>query len=144
MTVAAKLLPLFVQVALTLYLLFQLGWQRYQAVQRGEVKPDPSLALSGDGWPKHVRQTANAFANQYEVPVLFYVAMVLGLTVNAVDFLFVVVAWIFVIARLAHAFVHVTSNDVRFRFPTFLVSVLAVIVLWVMIALHVFVAPPLA
>ena len=144
MTVAAKLLPLFVQVALTLSLLFLLGWRRYRSVQSGEVKLEPEFALSGDRWPARVRQAANAFANQYEIPVLFYVAMVLGLAVNAIDFLFVVFAWIFVIARLLHAGVFVTSNDVRFRFPTFAVSVFAVIVLWVMIALHVFLAPPLA
>jgi hypothetical protein len=144
MTVAAKLLPLFVQVALTLWLLFLLGWRRYSAVQSGEVKLEPEFALSGDRWPARVRQASNAFANQFEIPVLFYVAIVLGLAVNAIDFLFVVFAWIFVVARLLHAGVHVTSNDVRFRFPTYAVSVFAVTVLWVMIALHVFLAPPLA
>ncbi len=144
MTVAAKLLPLFVQVALTLGLLFLLGWRRYRAVQSGAVKLDPEFALSGDRWPARVRQAANAFANQYEIPILFYVAMVLALGVNAIDYLFVVVAWVFVIARVLHAGVYVTSNDIRFRFPTFAVSVVAVIVLWVMIALHVFFAPPLA
>ena len=144
MTVAAKLLPLFVQVALTLWLLFLLGWRRYRAVQSGEVKLEPEFALSGDRWPARVRQASNAFANQSEIPVLFYVAMVLGLAVNAIDFLFIVFAWIFVVARLLHAGVYVTSNDVRFRFPTYAVSVFAVIVLWVMIALHVFLAPLLA
>lgn len=144
MTVAAKLLPVFVQVALTISLLFLLGWRRYGAVQRGEVKLEPEFALRSDRWPPRVRQASNALANQSEIPVLFYVAMVLGLVVNAVNFPFVVVAWVFVIARLLHAGVYVTSNDIRLRFPTFAVSVLAVIVLWVMIALHVFLAPPLA
>jgi hypothetical protein len=144
MTVAAKLLPVFVQVALTLSLLFLLAWRRYGAVQRGEVRLEPEFALRSDRWPPRVRQASNALANQSEIPVLFYAAMVLGLVVNAIDFPFVVVAWVFVIARLLHAGVYVTSNDIRFRFPTFAVSVLAVIVLWVMIALHVFLAPPLA
>lgn len=144
MTVAAKLLPVFVQVALTIFLLFLLGWRRYRAVQGGEVKLEPEFALRSDRWPPRVRQASNALANQSEIPVLFYVAMVLGLVVNAVDFPFVVVAWVFVIARLLHAGVHVTSNDIRLRFPTYFASVVAVIVLWVMIALHVFLAPPLA
>jgi hypothetical protein len=144
MTVAAKLLPVFVQVALTISLLFLLGWRRYRAVQGGEVRLEPEFALRSDRWPPRVRQVSNAFANQSEIPVLFYVAMVLGLVVNAVNFPFVVVAWVFVLARLLHAGVYVTSNDIRLRFPTFAVSVIAVIVLWVMIALHVFLAPPLA
>lgn len=144
MTVAAKLLPLFVQVALTLFLLFRLGWLRYRVVQRGEVKLLPEFALTGDRWPPYVRQTSNSFSNQFEIPVLFYVAMVLGLLVNAIDFLFVVFAWVFVVSRLLHAAVHVTSNDVRYRFPTYAIGVFAVIVLWVMIALHVLLAPSLA
>jgi len=144
MSVAAKLLPLFVQVALTLVLLVRLAAMRLQAVRRGEVKFDPRFAITGDHWPTRIRQSSNAFANQFEIPVLFYTAMVLGLVVNAIDFLFIVFAWVFVVSRLLHAAVHVTSNDVGWRFPVFAVGVVAVVVLWVMIALHVFVSGALA
>jgi len=51
-----------------------------------------------------------AYHNQLELPVLFYVLTILVIITRHADFLFVVLAWVFVLLRVAHAAVHVTSN----------------------------------
>ncbi|QTL05562.1 MAPEG family protein [Aquabacter sp. L1I39] len=133
MSVAMILLPLFVQVGLTFALLFALGPMRFRAIREGQVGRE--AALDGDAFPPRCRQFANAFRNQFELPVLFYVLTALALFTRKADIVFVVLAWVFVASRIVHAFVHVTSNDVRLRFPAFLVGTVALLIMWVLFAL---------
>mgnify|MGYP003345139369 CR=1 FL=1 len=46
--------------------------------------------------------------------------------------------WAFVVSRLLHSWVHVTSNVVRQRFNAFLAGVLILMAMWVWLALRVF------
>lgn len=135
MTVAMILLPLFVEVGLTFLLLFMLGPQRVRAVASGEAGSD--AALDSNAFPPRCRKFANAFRNQFELPVLFYVLTALALFTRKADLVFVVLAWVFVISRIVHAFIHVTSNDMRVRFPAYLVGAAALAIMWVLFALAV-------
>ena len=72
MLIQAALLPLFVEVALTFVLLFWMGGLNIAAVQSGEVRPQ-EVALREPNWPARNRQVQNAYLNQLELPILFYV-----------------------------------------------------------------------
>src|SRR4051812_14694147 len=133
MSVQMVLFPLFVQVALTFVLLFWMAGLRTGAITRREVHPR-DIALREPNWPAGSIKIANAFHNQLEVPVLFYVLTVLALFTRKADLLFVIMAWIFVLARLAHATVHVTSNNVPRRGMIYLVSVLVLALMWLIYA----------
>ena len=74
MSIQAILMPLFVQVALTFVLLFWMSALRYRAVRTGQVEPD-KVRLREPNWPPRVLQIANAYHNQLELPVLFYIVM---------------------------------------------------------------------
>lgn len=132
MSVAAILAPLFALVALAFILLFMLGPMRFRAVARGEVGPEG--LLDPRAFPARCRQFSNAFANQFEVPVLFYVVTALALFTRKADLVFVILAWVFVISRYVHAYVHVTSNSLKLRFPAFLVGVVVLLIMWVLFA----------
>jgi hypothetical protein len=114
MSIQMILLPLFVQVALTFGLGFWLAGLRAPAVRRGEVKPR-DVALREPNWPKHMLQIGNSYQNQFEVPVLYYLLTVLAIVTKQADLLFVVLSWLFVLSRLAHAYVHVTDNHLGRR-----------------------------
>ena len=43
-------------------------------------------------------------------------------------------AWIFVVSRLAHAAVHTTSNDIGRRFGAYVVGTLALLAMWLVFA----------
>ena len=123
------LIPVFVQVALTFALLFRLGPARVAAVKSGEVKLE-DIALGQKAWPDRVTQISNAYANQFEMPVLFYPLVVLAIMTRRVDMVLVVGAWLFALSRLAHAFIHVTSNRIRARFNAFTFGVFVLLAMW--------------
>ncbi len=129
MSLPAVLLPLFVEVALTFALLFWLGAKRRLDFGSGAVKPQ-DVALRQPNWPQRTAQVANSFSNQFELPVLFYVLTILEWVTRHAGVLFVFLAWIFVIFRLLHAYVHVTSNIVRLRGTLFGVAALVLAIMW--------------
>ena len=63
-------------------------------------------------------------------PVLFYVLTILAWITRHADYLFVVMAWIFVLSRLGQAFIHTTSNDVRVRGAVFGVGAIVLALMW--------------
>jgi hypothetical protein len=139
MTVQAILAPLFVLVALTFVLLFWMAGVRFAAVRRGEVRV-ADIALGQRNWPPRVQQVSNCFHNQFQLPVLFYVLTVLALFLRKADLLFVVMAWIFVVLRIVHAAIHVTSNRVSHRFQAFGVGAIVLLLMWIIFALRVLLA----
>lgn len=140
MSVAAILLPVFVQVGLTFAVLLRLGLVRAAAIRAGAVERD-RVVIDETGWPATVRQAGNCFRNQFELPVLFYAVMILALVTRQADGFFVLLAWLFALSRIVHALIHVTSNDIRLRFPSFLVGVLVLFVMWVAFALGILLSP---
>lgn len=138
MSIEAILLPMFVQVALTFVLLFWMILLRLQAVRRGEVSPD-QIALREPNWPRHVQQVSNAFHNSVEMPMLFYVVVLLALITRTLDVTLYVLMWMFVLSRILHAGVHVTSNRLAHRTPLFLVGAIALALIWVIVVARVIV-----
>jgi hypothetical protein len=136
----AILLPVFVQVALTFALLFMMGGRRLASLRKGYVRI-PDIALGQRAWPDRVQATSNAFANQFELPVLFFVLVPLAIITRKADLIFVVLSWVFVVTRLVHAAIFVTTNDVRQRFSVFLVGALVLMVMWIIFALRILLVP---
>ncbi|HEV2517540.1 MAG TPA: MAPEG family protein [Devosia sp.] len=116
------------QGALALGLLWYLGTIRIPMVMRGEVRID-DIALERKGWPKREWQASNAFDNQFQLPVLFYIGAGLALYFGPTLFE-VVLAWLFVVSRYIHAFVHVTDNHVIRRFAAYFAGLLLLCVYW--------------
>jgi hypothetical protein len=127
--------PLFVQVALTFVLLFATGMMRRRALLDGEVKPK-DIALREPNWPKRVAQFANAYQNQLELPILFYVLTILELITRQADILFVLLSWVFVALRVMQAYIHVTNNRVMRRGMTFGAGALVLLVMWIAFGLR--------
>jgi hypothetical protein len=139
MTIDFILLPLFVQVGLTFFLLFWMGTVRVGAIRQREVAMG-DIALRQPAWPERPTRIANAFHNQLELPLLFYVLVILALFTRKADTFFVVLAWMFVTARLVHAAIHVSGNDVQRRFFAFLVGAIILLIMWIVFALRIFFA----
>ena len=136
MSIQAVLLPLFVLVALTFALHYWMGFARVSSLRRGEVKTG-DIALREPNWPVRVTQIANAFHNQLELPVLFYVLVGLALIARKADLLFVVMSWLFVALRFVHAYIFVTSNRVLRRFQAFAAGSLVLFLMWIIFAVRV-------
>lgn len=136
MSIRAVLLPLLVEVALTFVLLARMGGMRFAAGRRGEVRV-AEIALREPNWPRAVLQVQYAYQNQLELPVLFYVLTILAWMTRTADLLFVVLAWVFVVLRLTHAYVHVTDNNVRRRGLLFIAGAIVLIFMWLIFAIRI-------
>jgi len=139
MSITTVLLPVYVQVAMTFILLLWMGSARLGTLRAGEVKVR-DIALGERNWPTRLLQIQNSYHNQFELPVLFYVLVVLALFTRKADMLFVVMSWMFVTSRLIHAAIHVTSNKVSLRFMAFVVGVLILAAMWVIFGIRVLAA----
>ncbi len=136
MSIPAVLAPVFVQVALTFFVLFWMGRKRFAALKSREVRIK-DIALGERAWPAQVTQVSNTYMNQFEVPVLFYALVAFALITQKADFLFVVMAWIFVLSRLVHAYVYTTTNHIQRRFAAFLVGSTVLMLMWIVFAIRI-------
>jgi hypothetical protein len=139
MTVQMILLPLFVQVALTFALLFWMASARRATLTSGEIKIR-DIALRQQAWPAKPTQISNCYDSQFQIPLLFYVVVIVALFTKSADLIFVVLSWIFVLARIAHAYIHTTSNHVPTRFRAFAVGVLLLLLMWIIFAVRILIS----
>ena len=133
MSIQAVLLPVFVQVALTLVLMFAMARLRVAAVGRGNPKIK-DIALRQPNWPVLVTQVGNAYHNQLETPLLFYVLILLAIVTQTADSILFVLSWLFVASRFVHAYIHLTSNRIDRRAPVFLVGAIGLALMWIIVA----------
>jgi len=116
------------QGVLALALLWHLGMHRIPMVLRGKVRIE-DVALDKEAWPERARQASNAFDNQFQLPVLFYVGCLVALAFGATLFE-VVLAALFVLSRYVHAAIHITSNHVMRRFQAYVAGFAVLSVFW--------------
>ena len=136
MSLQAVLLPLFVEVILTFVLMLRMGALRRADYGSGAVQAD-DIALREPRWPQRTTQAANAYANQFELPVLFYVLTILAWDTRHAGIVFVVLAWIFVVFRVLQAYIHVTSNVVRYRGLFFSIAAVVLMIMWALYIIEV-------
>ncbi|CCV13165.1 MAPEG family protein [Mesorhizobium sp. STM 4661] len=126
--------PVLAQVLLVYIVYLVMGRRRYGAVRSGEAKAGQFKTRSTE--PASSVTVANNLSNQFELPVLFYVLCLALHETNGVNYLTLALMWIFVVSRYAHAWVHLTSNDLRFRSRIFFFSAVVLLLAWIWFALH--------
>jgi hypothetical protein len=136
MSVQMVLLPVFVQVGLVFAVLLGMVAARTGSIKSGETKLR-DIALRQPNWPERATAVGNCFANQFEIPVLFYVLIALALPLRHADLVIVMLSWVFVVTRFAHAGIFLTSNDVRTRSLAWFAGVLVLFAMWVYFALKI-------
>ena len=137
MSNAAMMAPVFAQVALTIGVLIKTGSSRVAAIKAREVSIE-DVALSSEAWSNNVKKVSNNFNNQFQIPILFYLVVGFFILLGKVDMLAIVLAWVFFVSRCVHSFIHIRSNRVRKRFNAFLGGVVLVSILWVWLALKLY------
>ena len=124
--------PVLAQIFMTLMMFIMLGVRKSKAVETGEVNRKQA-ALNNREWPEQVVKVSNNIANQFELPVLFYVLCLVLYSIDTVDVTALVLAWLFVLSRVAHAYVHIGSNYVPMRFRLFLLGCLVLIAMLILV-----------
>ena len=125
------ILALFAQVILTLAVMVIMGRRRFAAARQKQIQMKQFATMDLGDAPQSVQVAGRNFINQFEIPVLFYVATLAALATNSHGYLFVALAWLFVGTRVIHTVIHLTSNHLQTRYLTFLAGCLVVLLMWI-------------
>lgn len=138
-----KLLILAVaaQVLLTLGILIWMGFERVPRVARGEIAIK-DIAVEREAYPLQARLLSNSFDNQFQLPVLFYVAALIALWSGGAGWVELALVWLFVVLRYVHAGVHVTTNRVYRRFAVYCAGLVVLALLWLWLVLRIVILAP--
>jgi hypothetical protein len=133
----AILLPVCAQVWLTFLVWIWMFISRIGAIRRSRVNiqalAEPSRA---DAVFKDAVNPSDNFENLFELPVLFYVAMVILFVLGFTDQMYVWAAWVFVAFRALHSLIHCTSNRIRHRFNAYFAGSLVLWAIWIRITIQ--------
>jgi hypothetical protein len=136
MSVPTVLLPVFVLIGLTFALLLWMAGARRKVLVSRETRVK-DIALGQPNWPVRATQIGNCFKNQFELPVLFYILIALALPLRHADYVIVLLSWVFVVTRLVHAGIFVSSNDLNRRSLAWFAGVVVLLIMWVYFALKI-------
>ena len=127
--------PIVAMVGITFLAWLRLYHLRFAEMLRRKIDPQ-SIALSAqkDAGLSDTRGADN-FNNQFQLPVLFYIAVLLAYATGQGGGLFLQLAWAFVAARLVHALIQWTYNRVVHRFAVYAIGALILWWMWGLLAL---------
>jgi hypothetical protein len=109
---------------------------RFNYLKSGRVKMRYFKLMQGQDIPERVTITTRCFKNMFEVPVLFYAACVLCISLGVENLPAPVLAWLFVVPRSLQAVIHLTGNFLLPRMGAFLMSFVSVLLLWINLFLN--------
>lgn len=132
------LLPLLAQVLLTFLVWIYLYATRLREMRQKSIDPQQlahrsaaQALLQGSAGP------ADNFSNLLEMPLLFFIAVLLSLILLIQDDLLVTLAWGFVALRAIHSLVHCTYNRVLHRFTVYIASSLLLALMWLRLGVYI-------
>ena len=107
------------------FLLFFMMKQRVKAIKNKEINGSYFKSYMGKT-PEYLQVIQNHMNNQFQIPVIFFIACLFIIQQNAVTQLTVVVAIIFVISRMLHTYVHLGSNAPMKRAYSYMIGLICV------------------
>ena len=124
--------PMIAHVVLVYAVYYLLSAGRVKAVKEG--KATASQFRENKVEPEYSLFVRNNLENQFELPMLFHsCCLALFVTGNATLYP-VLLAWLFVISRYAHSYIHIKTNRIRHRRPLFLAGFLILALMWLWLA----------
>jgi len=129
--------PMFAMVLLSFFVLIRLFRSRVGAVRAGEIEKSYFRLYRGAVEPEATAKNSRHFSNLFEAPVLFYVACLAAMATQKGGALILALAWAYVLARIAHAMIHLGPNRLRWRVRAYFVSWLVLLAMWVVLVIAV-------
>jgi hypothetical protein len=123
------ILPMAFHVAWTAFLYALLTVARAPAVWGIGRRADGS-----NPWVNLEPRISANLRNQFEWPLLFYVACLLLIQFGTTSRTALTLAWIFIGGRLLHSAMQILTSNIRLRGLVFMVNFLAVLGLWFVVA----------
>ncbi len=130
------LFPIVAMVALVVFVVVRIARSRIRAVRRRDISVEFYKLYQGSEEPDELRALRRHFANLFELPILFYVACIVAYVSVQVDIFLVLLAWLFVVSRYVHSYIHLTSNIVIYRFRVYGIGLAVLVLMWLTLTIH--------
>lgn len=130
----AIFLPAFAMVLLTLVVWLRMYTTRVAQMKRERIHPQ-AVATSAQAAARLTdSRAADNFRNLFELPVLFYLALVVAAVAGLATDATLALAWLFVLLRVVHSAIQCSYNKVMHRFQAYLAGSVVLWVLWAWLA----------
>lgn len=103
---------------------------RVTALKNKEVSMKYFKAYNEGLPPDYSRVAERHYENQFEVPTLFFSTGIMHFSLGMANSLTLGLLWLFVVSRVFHTFIHLGSNNIRFRMLFFTSGWFALLALW--------------
>ena len=123
-------LPALAIVALTFIVSMRMLFLRLGEMKRERIHPQAVATRAQLTAKVRDSRAADNFANLFELPVLFYLALVVAALSGLVNDVTLGISWAFVALRVAHSSIQCSYNRVMHRFVVFLLGVACLMALW--------------
>ena len=94
------------------------------------------MSTQGETEPETAAKRARHFINLFEAPTLFYVACLAAMVTHDSGMLALMLAWLYVLARLLHSIIHLGSNRIEYRLRAYFVGWLVLLAFWIQVVWH--------
>ena len=128
-------LPVLAMAVLTFAVWWRMYFMRIGQMKRERIHPQRVATSAASASLLTDSRAADNFRNLYELPVLFYVALLVAAHTDLVTPTTHVLAWLFVALRVVHSAIHCTYNKVWHRFISYALGGLVLWMLWGYLAL---------
>jgi len=102
--------------------------KRSQAVTSGVMKLNDFADKKNE--PEQSRRWVNNLNNQFEIPVLFYAIVAMLYAVDATNWKYVLLAYLFLWGRVWHTWVQVSDDNIELRGRVFILNFASVFAMW--------------
>lgn len=123
------LYPLIALVAWTLAIAVVMIRRAFRAVGEG-LNPEYFRYGKGFKAPGYMLSAYHHFENLFEMPVLFYLAIVTIHITHLTNIPLIFLSWAYVVSRVIHSHYHLDNSNVPYRRNAFIVSYVILILLW--------------
>ena len=129
--------PIFPVILLNFIVMVHMMVMIQKAIKTREVKYRWFRAYKGSA-PEYMLVARHHYKNFFEIPILFYVLCIVLYVFDDVSSIDIWIAWLFVIFKVVHSYVRMTSNHVPFRAYAFYGCAIVLFCGWVNLAIKIF------
>ena len=129
----AIFLPALAMAALTFVVWWRMFFSRIGQMKRERIHPQAVATSAQSAARLTDSRAADNFRNLFELPVLFYLSLVIAAMTAQVTALTLALAWAFVATRVLHSCIQCSYNKVMHRFRAYVAGGLLLWTLWAVI-----------
>ncbi|MEY3359606.1 MAG: hypothetical protein RI923_866 [Pseudomonadota bacterium] len=122
--------PMVAMAGLTFLVWLRMFQTRVGEMKRRRIHPQSVAQSAQMAQMVEDSRAADNFRNLFELPVLFYAAMLLSLQAGIDNVAMQALAWAFVALRFLHSYIHCTYNRVMDRFKAYVLSGFVLWAIW--------------